>query len=96
MTNLYTHTLIPGGAHTYSKGDDQFPANAPRHIDRGDGARVWDAMAANIWTGAWGCARSPRATAPAGHRGGDRASLAGTNFGRPSYVETELAEDIAD
>jgi len=23
------HDLIPGGAHTYSKGDDQFPFNAP-------------------------------------------------------------------
>ena len=22
------HDLIPGGAHTYSKGDDQFPVNA--------------------------------------------------------------------
>ena len=23
------HALIPGGAHTYSKGEDQFPANTP-------------------------------------------------------------------
>ena len=23
------HSLIPGGAHTYSRGDDQFPENAP-------------------------------------------------------------------
>ena len=29
------HALIPGGAHTYSKGDDQFPINAPVAIDRG-------------------------------------------------------------
>jgi len=36
------HDLIPGGAHTYSKGDDQFPANAPRFIERGEGAYVWD------------------------------------------------------
>src|SRR5207249_10228792 len=34
--------LIPAGAHTYSKGDDQFPANAPGFIVRGSGARVWD------------------------------------------------------
>ena len=36
------HDLIPGGAHTYSKGDDQFPANAPRFLERGEGVHVWD------------------------------------------------------
>ena len=34
--------LIPGGAHTYSKGDDQFPINAPGAITHGKGAHVWD------------------------------------------------------
>jgi len=29
--------LIPGAAHTYSKGDDQFPLNAPKIIERGLG-----------------------------------------------------------
>ncbi len=33
---------IPGGAHTYSRGFDQFPANAPQILDRGKGAYVWD------------------------------------------------------
>lgn len=41
-TNDLTHSLIPGGAHTFSKGDDQFPSNAPRYLERGDGAWVWD------------------------------------------------------
>jgi glutamate-1-semialdehyde 2,1-aminomutase len=36
------HNLIPGGAHTYSKGDDQFPKIAPAAIARGKGAYVWD------------------------------------------------------
>lgn len=36
------HQVIPGGAHTYSKGDDQFPENAPPAISRGKGAWVWD------------------------------------------------------
>lgn len=36
------HAVIPGGAHTYSRGDDQFPKNAPPILDRGDGAYVWD------------------------------------------------------
>jgi glutamate-1-semialdehyde 2,1-aminomutase len=33
---------IPGGAHTYSRGFDQFPANAPQILDHGKGAYVWD------------------------------------------------------
>lgn len=36
------HALIPGGAHTYSRGDDQYPSNAPSILDRGKGAYVWD------------------------------------------------------
>lgn len=35
--------LIPGGAHTYSRGDDQYPSNAPPILERGKGAYVWDA-----------------------------------------------------
>jgi glutamate-1-semialdehyde 2,1-aminomutase len=35
------HAVIPGGAHTYSRGDDQYPANAPRILERGKGAYVW-------------------------------------------------------
>lgn len=34
---------IPGGAHTYSRGFDQFPINAPQILERGQGAYVWDA-----------------------------------------------------
>ena len=33
---------IPGGAHTYSKGYDQFPSNAPEILDRGKGCYVFD------------------------------------------------------
>ncbi len=36
------HRVIPGGAHTYSRGDDQFPQNAPALLERGKGAYVWD------------------------------------------------------
>ena len=44
-SNIYRnkiHDLIPGGAHTYSKGDDQFPLLSPAAISHGKGARVWD------------------------------------------------------
>jgi len=36
------HAVIPGGAHTYSRGDDQFPSNAPQILERGQDAYVWD------------------------------------------------------
>jgi glutamate-1-semialdehyde aminotransferase len=36
------HNLIPGGSHTYSKGDDQFPLLSPAAISHGKGAYVWD------------------------------------------------------
>ena len=43
--SLYSSKLneiIPGGAHTYSRGDDQFPSNAPSILERGKGAYVYD------------------------------------------------------
>ena len=36
------HDLIPGGAHTYSRGDDQFPYNAPSILKSAKGAYVFD------------------------------------------------------
>ena len=33
---------IPGGAHTYSRGYDQYPANAPQILKRGKGAYIYD------------------------------------------------------
>ena len=35
------HDIIPGGAHTYSRGDDQFPSNAPSILVKGEGAYVF-------------------------------------------------------
>ena len=34
--------VIPGGAHTYSRGFDQFPANAPQILERGNGVYAYD------------------------------------------------------
>jgi len=33
---------IPGGAHTYSRGYDQYPSNAPQIFKRGKGAYLYD------------------------------------------------------
>jgi glutamate-1-semialdehyde 2,1-aminomutase len=35
------HSVIPGGAHTYSRGDDQFPSNAPSILESGKGCKVY-------------------------------------------------------
>lgn len=34
--------VIPGGAHTYSRGFDQYPVNAPHILKRGNGAYIYD------------------------------------------------------
>jgi len=34
--------VIPGGAHTYSRGYDQYPINAPQILKRGKGAYIYD------------------------------------------------------
>ncbi len=34
--------VIPGGAHTYSRGFDQYPTNAPQILSAGKGAYVFD------------------------------------------------------
>ena len=35
--------FIPGGAHTYSRGKDQFPSNAPSIATKGNGAYLFGA-----------------------------------------------------
>ncbi len=37
------HELVPGGAHTYARGADQYPEHMSPVLVRGRGARVWDA-----------------------------------------------------
>jgi glutamate-1-semialdehyde 2,1-aminomutase len=36
------HELVPGGAHTYARGADQYPGGMAPILTRGRGARVWD------------------------------------------------------
>ncbi|WP_345980666.1 glutamate-1-semialdehyde 2,1-aminomutase [Sulfurimonas sp. HSL3-2] len=40
--NEKLHALVPGGSHTYSKGEDQFPYNSPRIMSHAKGAYTWD------------------------------------------------------
>ena len=48
------HSLIPAGAHTYSKGDDCFPEHGPHYLVRGKGCRCGIWMVTNLSTWAWG------------------------------------------
>jgi glutamate-1-semialdehyde 2,1-aminomutase len=40
--NKRLHDLVPGGSHTYAKGEDQFPDGMAPVISHGRGAHVWD------------------------------------------------------
>ena len=86
------HDLIPGGAHTYSKGDDQFPENAPGAITHGKGAHVWDLdgnefidCSMGLTSVSIGHGYEPVAQAVAD------AAFAGVNFQRPAAIELASA-----
>lgn len=87
------HDLIPGGAHTYSKGDDQFPANAPKVILRGEGAYVWGDDDKKYLDWCMGLRSvilghcSPRV-----NQAVMKQMKEGTNFGRPHISEYQLAD----
>src|SRR5436305_8933048 len=87
------HELIPGGAHTYAKGDDQYPDIAPPFIARGAGCHVWDldnneyieyGMGLRAVTLGHGFASVTDAV--------HRELRNGSNFTRPSIREVECAE----
>jgi glutamate-1-semialdehyde 2,1-aminomutase len=85
--------VIPGGAHTYSRGLDQFPSNAPQILERGEGAYVYDpdgrryldyGMALRAVTLGYS---EPRVNAAAW-----RQIERGNNLTRASTIELEAAE----
>jgi glutamate-1-semialdehyde 2,1-aminomutase len=90
-----SHAIIPGGAHTYSKGDDQFPEAAPGFIVRGKGCHVWDVdgnefieYGMGLRSVTLGHAFEP--VVEAAHR----QMLLGCNFTRPARIEVDYAEDL--
>ncbi|MFI0980972.1 glutamate-1-semialdehyde 2,1-aminomutase [Streptomyces sp. NPDC021093] len=93
LANERLHALVPGGAHTYAKGDDQYPEDLAPVISHGRGAHVWD-VDGNRYVEYGSGLRSvslghahPRVL-EAVRREIDR----GSNFARPSIVEVEAAE----
>ncbi|WP_142850770.1 glutamate-1-semialdehyde 2,1-aminomutase [Telmatospirillum sp. J64-1] len=89
------HALIPGGSHTYAKGDDQFPEEAPGFIRRGAGCHVWDVdgnefieYGMGLRSVTLGHAYKPVLDAAM------REMVMGQNFNRPSPIEVECAEAL--
>ncbi|WP_280781421.1 glutamate-1-semialdehyde 2,1-aminomutase [Rhodococcus opacus] len=87
--------LVPGGAHTYARGPDQYPDFMAPVLVRGKGARVWDVdgnsfveygMGLRSVTLGHGYAPVVDAVCAAISRG--------TNFSRPTELELHAAEDF--
>ena len=91
------NSLVPGGSHTYAKGEDQFPENSPVIIDRGEGCHVWDVdgneyieYGMGLRSIILGHAYKPVVEAAY------RQALRGNNFVRPAAIEAEVAEHVVN
>ena len=95
--NERLHQLIPGGAHTYAKGDDQFPPGCFPIMKKGKGCHVWDAddneyieYGMGLRSVTLGHAYEPVVEAAY------KQMLLGVNFGRPSTIELACAEEFLE
>ncbi|WP_421387779.1 glutamate-1-semialdehyde 2,1-aminomutase [Agrobacterium tumefaciens] len=92
-----SRNIIPGGAHTYAKGDDQYPVLSPGFIERGYGCHVWDVDGNEYIEYGMG-----NRAVGLGHAYADvveaaRAELyRGCNFTRPSKIEVDCASTFLD
>ena len=87
------HKLIPGGAHTYSKGDDQFPILSPAAITHGKGAYLWDLDNNMYLDCSMGLTSVSLGHAYESVLNAVKSELEkGVNFQRPSVLEKETAE----
>jgi len=88
-----SHELIPGGCHTYAKGDDQYPELAPGFIARGEGCHVWDVDGNEYIEYGMGNRTVTLGHAyPAVVEAARREMLNGANYGRPAPIEVACAE----
>ncbi len=87
------HDVIPGGTHTYAKGDDQFPERSPGFIARGKGCHIWDIDGNEFIEYGMGLRSVTlgHAYAPV-MEASYRQMLLGNNFNRPALLELECAQ----
>ncbi len=92
-----SHRLIPGGSHTYAKGDDQYPVLAPGFIERGSGCHVWDVDGNKyVEYGMGNRAVGLGHAYPPILRAVEKALQDGCNFTRPARIEVECAETFLE
>src|SRR6185312_15353012 len=91
------HELIPGGAHTYAKGDDQYPAGMAPVMKSGAGCRVQDLdgneyveFGAGLRSVTLGHGYEPVLEAVRRWLG------SGVNFARPHHLERDAAERVIE
>jgi glutamate-1-semialdehyde 2,1-aminomutase len=86
-------SVIPGGAHTYSRGWDQFPENAPEILKRGKGPHVWGSDGRKFIDYGMGLRSVIFGYADSGvSRAAMRGLRLGQNLTRPAMLELEAAE----
>lgn len=90
------HAVVPGGAHTYAKGDDQFPENLAPYIVRAKGCRIWDTERREYIEFGMGlrAVTLGHAFEPVVQAARREISRGTTNVGRPTVLELRAAEDF--
>ncbi len=91
------HAVIPGGAHTYSRGDDQYPVNAPSILKRAKGTTVWTPDGQTFLD--YGMALravSIGYSEPVINEAAIRGLEAGNNLTRASTIELAAAERLVE
>ncbi|WP_051416424.1 glutamate-1-semialdehyde 2,1-aminomutase [Asinibacterium sp. OR53] len=91
------HELVPGGSHTYSKGNDQFPQMSPQIITHADGAYCWDVDGNQYIDWAMGnrvfiLGHNNKVVNDAVKKAIDNS----TNYTRPGILEYEVAQFAVD
>lgn len=89
--------VIPGGAHTYSRGFDQYPQNAPQILKRGKGAYIYDENENEFLD--YGMALRAVNLGYANEQINSAAIKQieyGNNLTKPSLIELEAAELLVD
>ncbi|GGK33482.1 glutamate-1-semialdehyde 2,1-aminomutase [Nocardia camponoti] len=91
------HDLIPGGAHTYARGADQYPEQMAPVLVRGKGSRVWDADGNSYVEYGMGLRSVTLGHAYAPVLDAAAAAMAnGMSFTRPTELEVLAAQDFLD
>jgi glutamate-1-semialdehyde 2,1-aminomutase len=89
------HDLVPGGAHTFAKGSDQYPEDMAPVLVRGRGARVWDVDGNSYVEYGMGMRAVTLGHAYEPVLAAVRAAIAdGVSFTRPTELEVLAAEDF--